>query len=248
MITAVIIAYNEEEVISECLESLSGFADSILVIDSNSTDKTTEIAKKHNAKIISHNLESFAQQRNFAKTHVKTDWIFYLDADERLTSEFKKEALEKVAAFMPDSNIAGYFIKRKTYYFGKNWGLTDKVQRLFYTKKLNKWFGKIHETPDVTGEFETINSKVLHFTHRNLSQMVEKTNKWSNIEAELRFHAHHPQMSWWRFPRVMMPAFFRSYISEKGYRNGTAGVIESIYQAYSMFITYAKLWELQRKK
>lgn len=248
MISTIIITYNEEEVLERCLKSLQGFTDEIIVVDSYSGDKTQEIAKRHKAKIIEQKLTSFAEQRNEGLKHAKGDFVFYLDADEEITSEFKKEALGLVKEYNPESNTAGYFIKRKTYYFGKDWGLTDSVQRLFYKKKLKEWFGVVHETPRVEGVFDVISAPINHFTHRSLEQMLEKTNRWSVYEAQLRLKANHPPMSWWRFPRVMIPEFFKSYIGQKGYRNGTAGFIEAIYQSFSIFITYAKLWELQNKR
>ena len=75
--------------------------------------------------------------------------------------------------------------------------------------------------------------------------MVEKTNQWSDVEASLRFKSKHPQVTWWRFIRVMWSAFYKSYIGQRGFKAGVIGLIESIYQAFSMFITYAKLWEMQ---
>ncbi len=248
MISAIIITYNEEEVLEDSLKSLSGFADEIIIIDSKSTDKTQPIAKKYKARVFEHELSSFAEQRNLGAKYAKGDFIFYLDADERLTEEFKKEALGTISAYNPLSHIAGYFIKRKTFYFGKDWGLTDSVQRLFYKKKLKEWYGIVHESPTVDGQFERINAPINHFTHRNMQQMIIKTNKWSKYEAELRIKAHHPRMTWWRFPRVMITEFLKSYVTQKGYKNGTYGLIESIYQSYSAFITYAKLWELQNRK
>lgn len=248
MITAVILTHNEEEVLEDALKSLEGFSNETVIIDSRSDDKTLSIAKKHKARVIENLLSSFALQRNLGAEHAHGDWIFYLDADERLTSEFKKEAISRIKSYNPEGSIAGFFIRRKTYYFGRDWGFTDRVQRLFYKKKFNQWDGVVHETPRVEGDFETISSPILHFTHRNLSQMVEKTNKWSNFEAELRYKSNHPEMSWWRFPRVMVSGFLKSYIKDKGYKNGTKGFIESMYQAFSMFITYAKLWELQKGK
>ncbi len=246
MISAIIITYNEEDVLEDALKSLSGFADEIVLVDSNSTDKTQSIAQRYKAKIISHKLISFAEQRNVGLEHASGEFVFYLDADESLTSEFKTEALRVISNFEEDSNIAGFYIKRKTYYFNKDWGLTDRVQRLFFKKRLKSWYGDVHETPRVEGELLEISSPIIHSTHRNLSQMLEKTNKWSDIEAKLRFDSNHPRMSWWRFPRVMIPAFLKSYIQGKGYKNGTKGVIEGLFQAYSMFITYAKLWEMQK--
>jgi hypothetical protein len=78
--------------------------------------------------------------------------------------------------------------------------------------------------------------------------MLAKTNNWSKLEAKLRFDTNHPPMRGWRFIRVMMSEFMRSYFKEKGYKNGTYGLIEAIYQSYSIFITYAKLWEMQNNK
>ncbi len=248
MISAIVLTYNEEEVLEDALKSLSGFADEIVLVDSNSTDKTHTIAKKYKAKVVTHELVSFAQQRNEGLKHAKGDFVFYLDADERLSSEFKKEALALVTSYNPQSSIAGYFVKRKTYYFGRDWGLYDSVQRFFYKRKLIEWYGVVHETPRVDGEFGSILSPILHYTHRSLEQMLAKTNKWSNYEAELRFKAHHPKMTWWRFPRVMATEFYKSYFLQKGYKNGTYGIVESLYQSFSMFITYAKLWELQTTK
>jgi glycosyltransferase involved in cell wall biosynthesis len=245
MISVIILTNNSEQVIEDCLLTLEKFADEIILVDSKSTDKTVEIAKKYNAKIVENSLVSFADQRNIGIDHAKGEWIFYIDSDERLTPDFKKEAIEKINSYDPESNTAGYYIKRKTFYFGKDYHLTDKVQRLFYKKKFKEWYGKVHETPKVDGEFGIIKSPILHYTHRNLEQMVEKTNKWSDFEAELRLKANHPKMTWWRFPRVIVTEFVKSYFGQKGWRNGTDGLIESMYQSYSMFITYAKLWELQ---
>ena len=78
--------------------------------------------------------------------------------------------------------------------------------------------------------------------------MVAKTNLWSEIESALRLKNSHPPMTWWRFFRVMVSAFYDSYFRQAGYKLGTVGLIESIYQAFSIFITYAKLWEKQNKK
>lgn len=248
MISVILITQNEEEVLEDALKSLEGFADELIIVDSDSVDNTVEIARSHSAKVIKNRLISFSEQRNIGFKNAKGDWIFYLDADERITPEFKKEALSKISSYDPQSKTAGFFVRRETYYFGKKWGFTDQVQRLFYRERFKEWYGVVHETPKVEGKFEVIHEPILHFTHRNLSQMIEKTNKWSNYEADLRYNAHHPEMTWWRFPRVMVTEFLRSYMIGGGYKNGTRGLIESMYQAFSIFITYAKLWELQGKK
>lgn len=246
MLSIIIITKNEEEVIEDCIKSAKPVADEIIMVDDYSDDKTVEIAKKLGAKIVQNRFVDFAAQRNFAMSLAKNNWVLFLDADERLTPEFIKELKSIInRERLKSDTIGGYFIKRKTYYYGRDWGFSDKVQRLFYKPNFLEWKGQLHETPYIKGEYSEINSPILHFTHRNLSQMVKKTNNWSEYEASLRLKAHHPKMNVFRFGRIMLTGFFRSYIKEKGYKNGTEGVIEAIYQAFSMFITYAKLWEKQ---
>jgi hypothetical protein len=121
------------------------------------------------------------------------------------------------------------------------------MPRLFKKDNLTKWKGRLHESPVVDGVIGEIKDGfILHFTHRDLESMLNKTIEWSTQEAMLRYNSGHPQMTWWRFPRVMLTAFFDSYIKQRGYKAGAMGVVESVYQSFSMFITYAKLWELQK--
>lgn len=247
-ISVIILATNEEDVIADAVESCRGFAAEVLVIDGNSTDRTAEIAEKRGAKVIKHPFKDFSDQRNYSILHAKSFWVLYLDADERLTDEFKEEVKSTIKNYSEDSGIGGYYIQRKTFYYGKDWEFTDRVQRIFVREKFIEWFGVVHETPKINGEFGEISSPVLHFTHRNLSQMIRKTNEWSDYEAKLRFDTNHPPVVAWRFLRVMGTEFINSYIKNKGYKNGTFGLIEAIYQAFSIFVTYAKLWEMQRKK
>ena len=244
MISVLIITKNEEEVIEDCIKSVKEIADEIIVVD-DSSDKTPEIAEKLGAKVIKNSFKNFSDQRNIALNYTKNEWVFYIDADERATPQFIKEAKEKIKG--SPENIAGFFVRRQTFYFGKDWNFTDKVERLFRKSKLLGWKGIVHETPSVDGGVEIINEPILHFTHRNLSQMLEKTNRWSEYEAKLRLDSNHPRMNVLRFMRVIITGFLKSYVKEKGFKNGTAGLIEAIYQGYSMFITYSKLWEMQRK-
>lgn len=247
-LTVIILSRNEEDVIGEAIASVKGWADEILVIDGLSTDTTQKIAVKHGATVLKHPFSDFSDQRNFGMDHAKTPWVLYLDADERATDSFKEEVGSIIDKSAADEGSAGYFVKRKTYYYGKDWGLIDRVQRLFVRNRFDGWKGIVHETPTVRGNFGEISSPILHYTHRNLSQMVEKTNSWSEYEARLRLASDHPVLVPWRFIRVMMTEFFNSYIKNGGYKNGTYGLIEAMYQSFSIFITYAKLWELQEKK
>lgn len=243
-ISAIIIVKNGQDLIEDCLKSIL-FCDEIIVVDGGSEDQTVEIAKKYKTEIYSHNLQDFSEIRNLGLEKAKGKWILYIDVDERVTLELGKNIKEVVKS---DSVVAAYKVLRKNYYFGNNeWPYIEKLERLFKKEKLNGWQGKLHESPVIEGKTGELTGFLLHYTHRDLTSMVNKTIEWSKIEAELRFNSNHPKMSWWRFPRVMTTAFLNSYVRQKGYKAGTAGLIESIYQSFSIFITYARLWEIQKR-
>ncbi len=247
MLSVIFLTKNDEEVIEAGLASVKDLADELIVVDSGSTDRTVEIARKKGAKIIEHVFRNFADQRNFAIEKAYGDWVLFLDSDEQATPAFVSEVKSALNNFDQGSDIGGYFIARKTFYFDKDWGMVDHVQRLFRRNKFIEWKGVVHETPVIKGTFEHITEPVLHFTHRNLSQMLSKTNMWSEYEADLRLRVRHPVMTPLRFIRVMATGFLHSYVGDHGYKNGTEGVIEAVYQAFSMFVTYAKLWEKQQE-
>ncbi|HZJ18044.1 MAG TPA: glycosyltransferase family 2 protein [Patescibacteria group bacterium] len=246
-LSTVIIAKNAENLLADCLDSIS-FSDEIILIDSGSTDRTKEVAERFKAKVYELKTDDFSEIRNLGLKKAEGELVFYIDVDERVDSILEKEIINLKLKNIKDIQDS-FFVQRKNYYLGSyEWPKTEKILRLFKKDKLKGWKGKLHESPIVEGENSTLNGFLLHFTHRDLSSMLNKTIKWSKTEAELRFNTNHPKMTWWRFPRVMITAFFDYYIKQGGYKVGTAGFIESIYQAFSIFITYARLWELQQKK
>ena len=246
-ISAVILTKNAESLIADCIDSAS-FCDEIIVIDDASTDRTVELAKHLGATVYPYTFESFAKKRNLGLKKAKGKWILYLDVDERLSPELVTEI--KAILERKKDIYAAYRLQRKNYYLGNHeWPTLEKLERLFKRSKLEEWYGDLHESPRVNGDIGDITTGYIkHYTHQNLGSMLNKTIRWSKVEAELRFSAHHPKMTWWRFFRVMLTGFYDSYIKQKGYKVGTAGLIESLFQAYSMFITYARLWELQQRK
>jgi len=271
LLSAVVITKNEEPRIAKCLESL-GFCDEIIVIDNGSIDKTLEIAEKFHTKIQHVKGIDFSTLRNVGKDEAKGAWILYVDADEVVTSELRREIINTIGQgtmsrghYMGQETVSmgqklsdanchmsheynGYYIRRQNFYLGYEWSVQDKMQRFFFKDALIRWEGKLHETAVIDGKMGVLTNPLIHNTHRTLEEMVAKTNEWSKFEAQLRFDAHHPNIVWWRFLRVMATGFFQSFIKEGGWKAGTVGCIESIYQAFSMFITYAKLWEMQERK
>lgn len=247
-VSGIVIAKDEEQMIADCLDSLS-FCDEIIVVDNNSKDHTAEIAKRAGAKVYTYKTDDFSDLRNYGLKKAEGDWILYVDADERVDNNLKTSITHLTTNSDRIQQFNAYFLKRKNFYLGNNeWPYVEKLERLFRKDCLKEWTGKLHESPIVDGKIGELDGFLNHYTHRDLSLMLDKTIEWADIEAELRFKTNHPKMTWWRFPRVMLGAFLNSYIKEGGFRVGTAGLIESIYQAFSIFITYAKLWELQNEK
>jgi glycosyltransferase involved in cell wall biosynthesis len=246
-VSAIILTKNSEEQLADCIDSVRQLADEVIVIDDSSTDRTSDLAKHLGARVFDVKSDSFSEKRNFGHKKARNKWILYIDSDERVTRELRNSI--KDATDIRISQYSAFKIKRKNFYFGKfEWPQIEEHLRLFNKNKLKEWQGKLHETPVIEGKIGELDGFLNHYTHQDLTSMTEKTIRWSQIEAELRYKANHPKMTWWRFFRVMLTAFYDSYFRQKGYRAGTAGLIESMYQSFSMFITYARLWEMQNKK
>ncbi len=249
MISSVIIARNEERHIEECIKSLK-WCDEILVIDNMSSDKTVKLSRKLGVKIFEFKkLASeghFSEMRNFAVSKTKGDWILFVDADEKVTQSLKEE-IQKVV--QENVNFAAYAIPRRNVFLrhemhcGGWW--PDYVLRLIKKDKLRSWHGGLHEQPNINGEVGKLNNPFIHTTHESLTEMVEKTNNWSEIEAKLMFDAKHPPMSIPRFCTAVFREFWYRAILKLGFLDGPIGIIEIVYQCFSRFVSYAKLYEMQ---
>ena len=124
----------------------------------------------------------------------------------------------------------------------------DYVIHFFKKENYLKWKGALHEYPEFEGKLGHLKNPLIHLKHDSLSEMVAKTNEWSETEAKLLYRAKHPRMSWWRFIRIMLTELWLRLVKQSGYRDGTKGAIYSFYQMWSKFITYAELWEMQINK
>ncbi len=191
---------------------------------------------------------SFADWRNLGAKMAKGEWLLYIDGDEEVTTKLKAMILQVI----PSNEFAAYAIPRKNIFLGHemHWGgwRPDFVVRLIKKDKLKGWTGELHEQPEISGTICHLKEPLIHVSHRNLSDMVEKTNNWSEIEAKLLYASGHPKMNIFRFFTAgFREAWYRG-VMKLGFLDGTVGVIEIIYQTFSRLITYSKLWELQKKR
>lgn len=183
------------------------------------------------------------------KAAVGDDWIFYIDADERATTEVEKELLDK----LPDSKLNALGIPRRNFIFGKEFRHSgqypDYQKRVLRKSALKGWVGDVHENPLYEHEPEIghLENPVLHYKNMTIAQMVEKTNMWSEIEAKLMFDAHHLPMTVPRFLSAIVREFWLRMIVQMAFLDGPKGVIYAIYQVFSRFVSYSKLYELQVK-
>lgn len=247
MISAIVITKNEEDRIKACLESLK-WVDEIVVYDNGSEDKTLEIAKKYTDKIYQFEGQDYAQLRNKAMEKTSGEWVLYVDADERVLEPLKKEILDLTA----NSNKSALAISRRNIIFGQEekygpfW--PDRMVRLYKKSDFKGWVGKIHEHGTFNGELGYTKNSFIHLTHRDVDQIVTKSLNWSNFDAKLRFESNHPKMSGLRFLRIFITEIFYQGIVRRGFFSGTIGIMDSLLQVFSLFITYVRLWELQQPK
>lgn len=246
-ITVVIYTRNEEHNIAECLTSALFLTKSIIIVDMESTDRTVEIAKKMKTKVVSFPYSHYVEPaREFGIKKAETDWVFILDADERITIGLSTEIRSAIGS----SRYTHYKIPRKNIFSKIKWlshggWWPDHQIRLIKRDAFNRWPKRIHSTPQIKGELGYLKNPIIHYFHGKLSGMVNKTMVFEDIESDLLFKAGRSAGT---------ATFFRKYFAELSRRlilkmaflDGSFGIIEAIYQAYSKTITYLFLYEKQK--
>ncbi len=247
MLSVIVLTKNEQERIEACLESVK-WANEIIISDNGSVDNTVDIAKKYTDKIFKVNFDNFADWRNHAIEKATGEWVLFIDPDERVLKPLKNE-IEVMVTF---SDFSAYALSRKNIIFGSKvkygsfW--PDWVIRLLKKSDFEGWVGKVHEYPKFKGGLGYSKNSLLHLTHRDLDQIVLKSLEWSKIDAKLRFEANHPKMSGLRFLRIFLTEIFNQGILRRGFFNGSIGIMDSLLQAFSMYMSYVRLWEMQQPK
>lgn len=240
-IAALIITYNEEDNIGQCLETVK-WCDEIILLDSYSDDKTVEIADQYTEKIYLRKFDDFASQRNYALGKVTSDWVLVVDADERVTEELKGEIDEILTA---QDVLHAYKIPRKNYFLGKwikysGW-YPDYTLRLFKNKGVS-YSGKVHEGIKIGVEEGKLRNPLLHYTYKDLDDYLEKINLYTTIAAEEMYNRGKKKGLPYILLRPVLE-FIKKYFLNKGFLLGKQGLFLAIISAYYQFVKYIKLWE-----
>jgi glycosyltransferase involved in cell wall biosynthesis len=247
-ITATVITRNEEHNIASALESLS-WADEIIVVDSESSDRTVEIARGFTGRVFVRSWPGYSAQKNFAAEQASHDWIFSLDADERVSNALAEE-LRQLKDGVP-TETAGFEMPRLTFYLGR-WirhsGWRPDYKRRLYDRKRARWRGDyVHETLEVDGKVERLRGDIMHYTVRDASEHHMRMDRYTTLAAEQAdSQGRRPSIPW----MLVSPAlvFIRSYIFKLGFLDGVPGLAIARFAAHYEFLKNLKLWEKRMKR
>lgn len=243
-ISVIILARNVADEIAPAIKT-SNFAAEIIVVDTGSTDGTLDICRKLGVKILHSSGNSFSKWRNDGAKEAKGDWLLYLDSDERIPVKLARE----INSTIKEEKHQAYSISRFEVFLGKHlnhWG-DSRVLRLIKKSALIRWEGKLHEQPKIKGTIGHLRHQMVHLSHKNIDEKVLNTLNWSKTESQMLLDANHPPMKGWRFIRILLTEGWYRGVKQRLWRDGTEGWIEIIYQMFSKFLTYERLWEAQRK-
>ena len=247
-ISACIISYNEESKIEDCLKSLKGVADEIIVVDSLSSDETKEIVKKYTDKVYDQKFLGHIEQKNLAVEKASNDWILSLDCDERLTDELKASILK-----IKDSLEAAdaYRMARKTFYvyrwLNHCWYPDFKI-RLF-NRNTAKWGGtNPHDRVEIKGSnVVTLKGDIQHYSFNSISEHVQTIDSFTEIGAQEIIKKGKSVSIISPFTHGVW-TFVKLYVFKKGFMDGYAGLVVSILSGIHAFIKYSKVIMLRKKK
>ncbi|OQA54910.1 MAG: Glucosyl-3-phosphoglycerate synthase [Candidatus Omnitrophica bacterium ADurb.Bin277] len=232
MITAIILTLNEESNIESCLEKLK-WADEMLVVDSGSSDRTVELAKRSGARVVSHPFTDYASQRNFAMQEAKGDWVLFIDADEHVSPELAEEIQGVIRT--PCDHI--YTIPFHTFFFGRRLRFGDALRdlhvRLFPRTKA-VWGQPVHEKVVTELPCRELKNPVVHYTTRDLEHYMRKIDGYLAREVSaMKERGLRP--SWIRLILNPIARFFQLYFWKLGILDGVGGFQYAILSAYYTF-------------
>lgn len=246
-LTVVILTKNEESNIEAVVKNARQVTDKVLVIDSGSTDNTVDLAEANGAKVVYRAWDNdFSAQRNFALEYVETEWVLYLDADERLNSELVKAVKDVLAK----NENKKYAIRRKSVAFGKkfNYGVLypDHVCRMFKKDRV-KWVNKVHEHPECVDQEVILDGYAEHYTYVSWEQWLKKFDQYTTIWAENAYE-HGRKASVGGALGHALSGFIHMYVIKRGALDGWMGFALSANHFFYTFMKYLKLIELNRTR
>jgi len=246
-VSATLIAFNEQANIEGALASLS-WADEIIVLDCGSTDGTLEICRRYTDRIFHRDWTGFVDQKNSAVEKASHDWIFSLDADERVSPELCREIQLLRSG---DLSRPGYRIPRVAFFMGRwirhgDW--YPDCQLRFFDRRRGRWQGgRVHESVKVDEEPGRLNGEIQHYTYRSLADYLKRLETYSSLAAA-DYHQKGRVSTPLKLIGNPMMTFAKAYLLKGGCLDGVPGLMVAAMGAISVFFKYAKLYELQHRQ
>jgi glycosyltransferase involved in cell wall biosynthesis len=244
-ITALVLTLNEEDNIAECLKTLL-WADEVVVLDSGSTDRTVEIARTLGAQVFFHPFKNYADQRNYALSLVRTEWVFFVDADERVPPELAAEVREAAQ----EEGFSGWWVPRQNYICGRwirhgGW-YPDYQLRLLRPEVAHydpAW--EVHEIVVMEGKTGYLRNHLIHYNYRTWGEFISRQKAYLPLEVRtLRRRGMRAKI--WSPLSMPVREFWRRYIRLEGYKDGLYGLILASILAFYTMLAYGALLKPER--
>jgi glycosyltransferase involved in cell wall biosynthesis len=247
-LSAVIITFNEERNIGRCLASLQGVADDIVVVDSNSTDRTLAICEQYKARVVNHTFEGHIEQKNYAITQALHPHVLSLDADECLDETLKEE----IRRVKEDFGASGYSMNRLTNYCGqwiKHSGWYPDVKLRLWDSRSGQWGGMNphdrFEMRDAKAVVKHLEGNILHYSYYTVAEHEARTRRYAEISAKAMWQDGKKVL----YPMIFIKAvskFLRNYFLHLGFLDGSYGLTICRLASYETYLKYKFLYHLQQ--
>ncbi len=248
-LSVVLATFNEEKNLPDCLRSVKGLADEIVIVDGTSSDKTIEIAKSFGAKVlIRQNEKIFHINKQKAIDMASSDWVLQLDADERVTPELSQEIVDTINK---ESDFDGFWIPRKNWFLGryllKGGAYPDYTLRLYKNGKGHLPMKDVHEQAEVSGKVGFLKNPLEHLADPNFSRYLLRFNRYTDLMAT-QLKEKNKKSTMLGFENLFLfPIFwfFKVYIRHLGFMDGWQGFVWAFFSALRFPVSYTKF--LQKK-
>lgn len=248
-VSAVVLTKNEEKNIDRCFSSIR-WVDEIVVVDTGSTDRTLPLVRKYTEKIEQGDIsKGFAFNRNLGNERARNRWILKVDPDEVVTGALRKE-IEQVLS--REEGVDGYYAATRSH-FGGRWirgcGWYPMYQVRLFDKTWARWDGLVHERLLLDGKTETLRNDILHYSYDDIEHYFRKFNLYTSLDAR-RLREEGRVVRPWNVASLFLirpgAYFVKSYLLQKGWRDGFYGFAVSLYSSLYVLVKYMKLYEVQR--
>lgn len=244
-VSVYMITFNNGNTVERALQSVADWAGEVVVVDSHSTDGSLATIEKYADRVFQYDGNAFREKYQFAQDRCQNPWVLFIDADEWLTGEIKREIEGVVAS---ESAYDGFIVARRNIYLGREikyggWYPDEEIR--LYKKEKGYWKGDLHAKVYVPSKVGRLRHYYMHTPYLNTSDQIKTVDRYSATYAnDLRragrsFHLAN---------LLFRPAyrFFRDYIMKRGFLDGLPGLIIVVSTMYYVFMKHAKLWEIER--